>query len=79
MTRHEVERLMEKASRQRKRVIREFVEKAHSLEVGQDFFQCFISSLPEVEELRELLNGESSTIRFKVWPTINGIMVLREQ
>lgn len=75
---YEIERLMKKISRERSRVIREFVEKAHALEVGEEFFQCFIASLPVVEELRRLLNkDESSTMRFEIWPTINGTMVKR--
>lgn len=78
VARHEVEKLMKKLSRERARVIKEFVKKAFALEVGEEFFQCHLSALPEVEELRKLLDDESSTMRFKVWPTINGTMVQRE-
>jgi hypothetical protein len=67
----------EKVSRERARVIREFCTKAYALEVGEEFFQCHLSALPDVTELRQLLN-ESSTFRFKVWPTINGTMIKRE-
>ena len=78
LTAHEVNKLMKKLSRERARVIREFVTKAYALEVGAEFFQCHLSALPEVEELRSLLNNESSTVRFKVWQTINGTIVKRE-
>lgn len=75
---YEIEKLMKKVSRERSRVIREFVKKAHALEVGEEFFQCFIASLPAVEELRRFLNeDEASTMRFEIWPTINGTMVKR--
>lgn len=78
LTKHEVERLMKKLSRERARVIKEFVAKAYALEIGEELFQCHLSSLPDVPELRKLLNDESSTLRFKVWQTINGTMVRRE-
>ena len=75
---YEIEKLMKKVIEERAKVIREFVEKAHALEVGEEFFQCFIASLPAVEELRRLLNeDEASTMRFEIWPTINGTMVKR--
>lgn len=77
LTKHEVERLMQKLSRERARVIKEFVAKAYALEIGEEFFQCHLSSLPDIPELRRLLNDESSTMRFRVWPTINGTMVKR--
>lgn len=75
---HEVSKLMKKLSRERARVIKEFVAKAYALEVGDEFFQCHLSALPEVGELRSLLNDETSTVRFKVWQTINGTIVKRE-
>lgn len=75
---YEIEKLMKKVSRERSRVIREFVEKAHALEVGEELFQCYLACFPTVEELRKLLNeDESSTMRFEIWPTINGTMVKR--
>lgn len=73
-----MQKLMDQLMKQRDRVIREFCTKAYALEVGEELFQCFIACLPEVEELRDMLNGKSLTKRFKVWPTINGIMVKRE-
>ena len=78
LTKHEVEKLMQKLSRERARVIKEFVAKAYALEIGEEFFQCHLSSLPDVPELSQLLNNESSTMRFRVWQTINGTMVQRE-
>lgn len=75
---NEIERLMNKVSRERSRVIREFVEKAHALEVGEELFQCYLACFPTVEELRKLLNeDQSSTMRFEIWSTVNGTMVKR--
>ena len=75
---YEIEKLMKKVSRERSRVIREFVEKAHALEVGEELFQCYLACFPTVEELRKLLNeDESSTMRFEIWSTVNGTMVKR--
>lgn len=73
---HEVNRLMKKLSRERARVIREFVTRAYALEVGEEFFQCHLSALPELEELKRLL--ETSTMTFCIWQTINGTIVKRE-
>ena len=77
MTRHEVEKHMEKVSRERARVIREFCTKAYALEVGEEMFQCHIACLPNVPELRSMLNDKSSTKKFEVYQTINGTMVKR--
>jgi hypothetical protein len=75
---NEIERLMNKVSRERSRVIREFVKKAHALEVEEEFFQCYLACFPTVEELRKLLNeDQSSTMRFEIWSTVNGTMVKR--
>lgn len=75
---YEIEKLMKKVSRERSRVIREFVEKAHALEVGEELFQCYLACFPTVEELRKLLNeDEASTMRFEIWSTVNGTMVKR--
>lgn len=78
LTAYEVSKLMKKLSRERARVLKAFVEKAYALEVGEEMYQNFLSSLPTVPELRKLLNEESSPLRFKIWQTINGIMVKRE-
>jgi hypothetical protein len=78
MTRYEVEKLMGNVSRQRARVIREFCTKAYALEVGEEMFQCHIACLPDAPELRSMLNDKSSTMKFKVWQTVNGIMIRRE-
>lgn len=77
MTRHEVEKLMEKVLRERSRVIREFCTKAYNLNVGEEMFQCHIACLPNVPELRSMLNDKSSTKKFVVYQTINGTMVKR--
>lgn len=78
LTAHELDKLMKKLSRERARVLKTFIEKAYALEVGEEMYQPFLSSLPTVPELRELLNEESSPLRFNIWQTINGIMVKRE-
>ena len=74
---HEVNKLMKQLSRERARVVKDFVTKAYALEVGDEFFQCHLSALPEAGELRQLLNEESSTMRFDVWQTVNGTIVKR--
>lgn len=77
LTRMEVEKLMKKASRQRARVIRELMEKVAALEVGQEYYQNFLSALPKTEELRQLANGLSPDMDFKVFETINGYGFIR--
>ena len=76
LTAHEVNKLMRKLSRERARVIREFVTRAYALEIGEEFFQCHLSALPELEELKRLL--ETSTMTFCIWQTINGTIVKRK-
>ena len=66
MARHEVERLMRKVSRQRVRVLRELLEKVVMLEVGQELYQCFLSALPKVTELQEIVNGIDPDADYKV-------------
>ena len=76
----EIEKRMKKISKERAKVrlIDDFVEKAHALEVGEELFQCYLACFPTVEELRKLLNeDQSSTMRFEIWPTVNGTMVKR--
>ena len=77
MTRHEVEKMMDKLQRERSRVIREFSTKAYNLNVNEEMFQSHIACLPDVPELRSMLNDKSSTKKFEVYPTINGIIVKR--
>lgn len=78
LSRYEIEKLMCKGSRERARLIKRFIEKAMSLEVGGEFFQCHSSCLPTVEEQRQLLDETDKDKKFHVWPTINGIWVKRE-
>ena len=56
-----------------------FVRRACAMEVGQEFFQCHVSCLPDVEGLREVMKMKASTMRFKIWPVINGTMIRREE
>ena len=59
-------------------MIREFMAKVQALEPGEEFYQCYREDLPTVAELREMLNNSTSVKRFKIWETINGMMVRRE-
>lgn len=56
-----------------------FVRRACAMEVGQEFFQCHVSCLPDAEGLREVMKMKVSTMRFKIWPVINGTMIRREE
>lgn len=76
-TQKEFNDLMEKLKREQSRVIREFCTKAYNLNVGEEMFQCHIACLPDVPELRSMLNDKSSTKKFEVYQTINGTMVKR--
>lgn len=78
LSRYEIEKLMCKSSRERARLIKRFIEKAMSLEVEGEFFQCHSSCMPTVEELRQLLDETDKDKKFHVWPTINGTWVKRE-
>ena len=59
-------------------MIREFMTKVQALEPGEELYQCHRDDLPTVAELREILNNSTSAKRFKIWETINGMMVRRE-
>ena len=76
-TQKEFNDLMEKLEREQSRVIREFCTKAYDLNVGEEMFQCHFACLPDVPELRSMLNDKSSTMKFEVYQTINGTMVKR--
>lgn len=77
LTRLEVDRLMTRVSRERQRVLKEFVEKVIVLEVGEEFYQTFLSALPKTPLLRELLNGLDPERDFSICETINGYRVKR--
>lgn len=72
LTKHEVEKLMKKLSRERARVLKEFVEKNNALEVGEERFQCHLASLPDTSKMREMM-GEC----FHIYETINGWIIKR--
>ena len=59
-------------------MIREFMTKVQALEPGEELYQCYRNDLPTVAELRQMLNNSTSAKRFKIWGTINGMMVRRE-
>lgn len=72
LTRHEVDKLMKKLSREKSRVLKYFVERNTSLAVGEERFQCYIASLPSTAEMREMM-GED----FEIFETINGWIIRR--
>lgn len=55
-----------------------FMTQVQALEPGEEFYQCYRSDLPTVAELDRMLNNSTSGKRFKIWETINGVMVRRE-
>lgn len=59
-------------------MIRELMTKAMALEPGEELYQCYRNDLPTVAELRQMLNNSTSAKRYKIWETINGMMVRRE-
>ena len=59
-------------------MIREFMAKVQALEPGEEVYQCYRDDLPTVAELDRILNNSTSVKRFKIWETINGMMVRRE-
>lgn len=77
LTRLEVDRLIARVSRERQRVLREFVEKVIALQVGEELYQVFLSALPKTPLLRELLNGLDPERDFSICETINGYRVRR--
>ena len=78
VTAHEVDKMMKRLQREKALRLKMVMEKALSLEVGEDIFQCYIASLPPLHELRDLLNDKSTGMTFTVWPVINGTMIRRE-
>lgn len=77
LTKLEVDRLMVRVSRERSRVLREFLEKVVALEVNEVFYQNFLSALPKTHLLRELLNGLDPERDYTICETINGYSVKR--
>ncbi len=78
VTAHEVDKMMKRLQREKALRLKMVMEKALSLEVGEEIFQCYIASLPPLHELRDLLNDKSTGMTFSVWPVINGTMIRRE-
>lgn len=76
-TQKEFNEMMDKLQRERSKVIMNFCTKAYDLNVGEEMFQCHIACLPDILQLKSMLNDKSSTMKFEVWPTINGTMVKR--
>lgn len=77
LTRYEVEKLMRKTSMLRANALKKLMEKVVALDVGEELYQCYLSALPPVTELRELVNGISPEMDFVVHNTINGYRFIR--
>lgn len=50
---------------------------AENLETGEEAYCPYYPGMPEADELREVLKLDTGK-SFKVWETINGIMIRRE-
>ena len=72
LSKYEVEKLMQKVSRETLRVRREFKEKNEALGVGEERFQCYISSLPKTAEMREMMGDDYEVIHI-----LNGWIIRR--
>lgn len=73
----EIERLIQKVGTESERVLERFKAKAMGLEAGEEVYQCFLSSLPKVKELRIILNSMHSEREYEVVHNINGYTVRR--
>lgn len=78
VTAHEVDKMMKRLQREKSKRLQDLMQKALSLEVGEEIFQCYLACLPPLHEIRDMLNEPSTGKRFQVWPTINGTMIKRE-
>lgn len=76
LTRHELEKLMRRNSRARARAVKEFLEDAHSLKVGEEMYRAYSSLLPRTSDLRDALNSQED-MKFEMHDTINGYTVKR--
>ena len=72
LSKYELEKLMQKASRETARVRREFKEKNEALGVGEERFQCYIAALPKTVEMREMM-GED----YQIITVLNGWIIKR--
>ena len=58
-------------------MIRRFQAMAENLETGEEAYSPYYPGMPEVAELREVLKLDTGK-SFKLWVTINGMMIRRE-
>ena len=58
-------------------MIRRLQAMAENLETGEEAYCPYYPGMPEADELREALNRTEGK-SFKVWETINGMMIRRE-
>lgn len=73
----EIERLIQKVGSERERVLEKFKAKAMALEAEEEVYQCFLSSLPKVDELRVILNNMEPEREYEVIHNINGYTIRR--
>lgn len=52
-------------------------EKVEALEINEEIYIPYRKELPSIEELREWLNDESSATMFRIWETLNGIVIMK--
>lgn len=58
-------------------MIRRLQALAENLETGEEAYCSYYPGMPEAAELREVLKLNTAK-SFKVWETINGMMIRRE-
>lgn len=58
-------------------MIRRLQALAENLETGEEVYSPYYPGMPEAAELREVLKLNTAK-SFKVWETINGMMIRRE-
>lgn len=72
LSRYEVEKLMKSVSRETVRIRNEFKEKNETLKVGEERFQCYISLLPNTDEMKKMMGKD-----YEIINTINGWIIKR--
>ena len=78
VTAHEVDKMMKRLQREKAKRLQDLMERVLSLEVGEEIFQCYLACLPQLHEIRDMINDQSTGKVFTVWPTIHGTMIKRE-
>ena len=76
-SKHEVEQLMKKVGRERKRVLEQFKALAMALEPGQERYQSFLSALPKIDELRAIIGEMDAEREYEIVHNLNGYTIRR--